>query len=623
MRSPKKYFKQTIDDEITLKSNQLASLIETYDEDEIIKLLIGYVLYELDEFEVDSIDSIKIALNYMLNIIQTRNVDRGIASKGTKSMSQKIDDIIDEGLDKLSNPEEDVESLIELQKEIDDIYYEKDNDPVTFGLLSSIIDIKNIEALNFVLYHYPKIVNIKDAEGVSIYRHIVRKTIDSISKLDEKEIRYYSKVLDIFTNVEAFYLSDKENGNILNELLDYLNDVGLERGRKRKKKIEHVDRLKTKIEEPDIKKYTPEELCEKYNIEPEFPEEFEYIDRINLPGYDQSRKKNEDYTISIDKKNGVIEDALSCTKLPNNKYLLKVHIADPLGYYDYYSSIITEAINRVETIFLKNKKTINDKEYNTIHMLPEFFIYSIANLRSEKDRLTRTYSFEVGEDVKYLGMEKTITRVDKNMTYKEAARIIEEEIEDNELKETMYNLKNAINIVDKKYQFTRRKNIRSIKTPAFWERVVEVTQNLVNYQFGRTSYENNYPCVYTVFEKDGKTNEALERLLKELESTYGSIKRKVPYDSICHHTYLSRDGIHENLGGIHYGRVTAPLRESEGIMNNRSQDLYLYPSTDEEKERFEQELDEYIEMANQKKEDIKTFIQEMPKTRAKRKTKKK
>ena len=86
MRSPKKYFKQTIDDEITLKSNQLSSLIELYDEDEVIKLLIGYVLYELDEFEVDSIDSIKIALNYMLNIIQTRNVNRGIASKGTKSI---------------------------------------------------------------------------------------------------------------------------------------------------------------------------------------------------------------------------------------------------------------------------------------------------------------------------------------------------------------------------------------------------------------------------------------------------------------------------------------------------------------------------------------------------------
>ena len=75
MRSPKKYFKQTIDDEITLKSNQLASLIETYDEDEIIKLLIGYVLYELDEFEVDSIDSIKIALNYMKNVKNILNTD--------------------------------------------------------------------------------------------------------------------------------------------------------------------------------------------------------------------------------------------------------------------------------------------------------------------------------------------------------------------------------------------------------------------------------------------------------------------------------------------------------------------------------------------------------------------
>ena len=623
MRNPKKYFKQTIDDEITLKSNQLASLIELYDEDEVIKLLIGYVLYELDEFEVDSIDSIKIALNYMLNIIQTRNVDRGIASKGTKSMSQKIDDIIDEGLDKLSNPEEDVESLIELQKEIDDIYYEKDNDPVTFGLLSSIIDIKNTKALNHVLYNYPKIVNIKDADGVSIYRHIVRKTIDSISELDEKEIRYYSKVLDIFTNIDAFYLSDKEKGNTLNEILNYLNDVGLEKGRKRKIKTGYIDRLKSKVEDPDVKKYTPEELCEKYSIEPEFPEELEYIDRINLPGYDTSRKKNEEYTITIDKKIGSIEDALSCTKLPNNNYLLKVHIIDPLGYYDYYSSIITEAIKRVESIFLKNKKTINGTEYHTINMLPNFFLYSIASLKEEKERLTRTYSFEVGKDVRYLGMEKTITKVDKNMTYKEAGRIIGEEIVDDELKETMYNLKSAINIVDKKYNFTRRKNIRSIKSPAYWERVVGVTQNLVNYQFGKTCYENNYPCAYTVFEKDEKTNEALDRLLKELESTYGSIKEKVPYENICHHSFLARDGVHEDLGGIHYARVTAPLRESEGIMNNRSQDLYLYPSTDEEKERYEIELDEFIDRANQKKEDIKAFIQEIPKTKTKRKTKKK
>lgn len=619
MKNPIKQFEQTLDNKIKLNSNQLAEYINYFEDkgEDIGLFLISYINQKMGDFFGGEIDSITIALDYLEDIYETRDINKDILSRKTKSISQKIDTKQIEEKSKFLNPEETIEALNEVQKEIDDIYYKKDLDPNTFKLLKMIIDRGNVKVLKYVFNNYPSIVNIKDATGKSVYRHVVERIINNIDILNKEMIVYYSNVLDILTGSESFYLSENDRSDILKEICDYLNDVGLEHGRKRKKKVEYIDGLKEKVANREKERLTFETLCDRHFIVPEYNKEIEGFDPIFLPIDDTERKRNDEFIITIDKNisGGALDDALSCTRLPNGNILLRGHIADPLAYYDFHSSIIQEALSREELIFLKRKYNIGNDEYSSIDIFPKSF-QELASLKESGDRFTRTYSFEIskdGQEIEYLGMKKTITNVTKNITTVESGKILDNMDCDSDLRETLFNFKDAIYSVNRKNKYVRRTNNRNVRNPNYSSSMIAVFQILINASVANNFWENGYPAAYRVFERDKESDDVIRLLISEIEPTYGSVNNKQIYDSLYTHTYLDTKGIHEDLGGIHYVKATSPLRESEGIMANRCQDLFLYPSKEQERKEYIKELDEYIEMANQKKTNIELFKSDLKK----------
>ena len=621
MKNPIKKFEETLDNKIKLTPDQLADYIDYFEDkgERIEKFLTEYIKDKMDEYYGgEDLSSVTIALEYLEDIVDTRYVNKDILSRKTRSLSQSIDTKQLEEKGKFINPEETIEVLNEVQKEIDDIYYKKELDPNTFKLLKNIIDRENIKVLKYVFVNYPSILNIKDANGRSVYRHVVERIINSIDILNKDKIAYYSNVLDLITNSESFYISEKDKADILKQIGDYLNDIGLEHGRKRKQKLEYVEKLKVKVTCPEKEVISFESLFEKHLIEPEYIEEIEGFDPVFLPKDDTERKRNDEYILTIDKNimGGPLDDAMSCTRLPNGNLLLKVHIADPLAYYDFHSNIIQTAINREEVIFLKKKYNIGEEELYAINIFPDSFSKEIASLDESNDRFTRTYSFEIskdGQEMEYLGMRKTISPITKNLTTVESGKILDNMDCDDDLRETLFNIKDALYLVNRKNKYVRRTNNRNFRNPNYSASMVAVSQILVNASAAKTFNENGFPCAYKVLIKDDQSDDVVRMLISEIEPTYGSIKNKQDYDNLFTHSYLDRKGVHEDLGGIHYVKVSSPLRESEGLMANRGQDLFLYPSTEEERKEFVKELDDYIEMANQKKRNIELFKNDLKK----------
>ena len=137
--------------------------------------------------------------------------------------------------------------------------------------------------------------------------------------------------------------------------------------KKNKNKLVWIGRITEQIKGLDDEKKDITEIAGKYNIQVYFdegvlncanlvetPKEGEMLDREIL----------DDYIITIDGPTAVeIDDALSCKKLENGNYLLGVHIASVLGYFQYDSNVIQEALDRNQSIYLPAKYQTKENDY--------------------------------------------------------------------------------------------------------------------------------------------------------------------------------------------------------------------------------------------------------------------
>lgn len=604
MKNPVKQFETVLDNNNVLTQDQLEDCLVYFKKKDIKLevLLADYIRDKVVDYTgKESLNSVMIALDYLDAIVERIDIDKELLSKKAKAISQRIDTKVMDEKKKFVNPEQAIKNLEEVQTRMDDIYYKALEELSLYDLLTIAIDRNDYGVIESAFINYPSIVNEKNAVGRTVYSHVVEQALNSISRLDENDYIYYASIIDLIRDSESFRPSKDEIDYIKKEIADFENRIPLIHGKKNRKETRKLfDNLKDRVRSSKEVSETFESLCQKHFIVPACPKGIETNDKIYLPGDDYTRTTNDEYTVTIDKKVGMgpLDDAMSCVRLPNGNYLLQIHTTDPLGYYDFDSDIIQEALRRKSVIMFPHRYNYGSEIYHSYEILPESFSMGVASLDAKKNRFSRTYTYEISRDGKEyedLDMKKTITEVSTNTTNVNSARILSGELYDEELTEALYNISNALIMINHIRNFSNTLDNINPSNPAFSAELERIAQNLVNYSNGVKLSKLGAPGPYRVFEKSKDQDSSTSRLLSELEEEYGTGQ-----SNMFNTAHLATSGIHEEMGGP-YVYATSPLREAESIMVNRCQDLYLYDSTPEEKEEYNKEVFRFIKEYSQKR----------------------
>lgn len=486
---------------------------------------------------------------------------------------------------------------------------------------------RNIEYIEYIFEKMPEIIRSKDKEGISLYRNIVRKYMQSMEAEEQEKLLYYKRLIQIILSKKDYKLSNYEKKNALADIQTELGKIT--KKRKNKEKIEQLKELKEFITSYSQNQVTIDSIASKYGIQLDFPQEV--IDEVHAlqPISDEQRKDRrviEDFIITIDGENtSEIDDALSCKRLSNGNYLLGVHIASILGYFNYESETVQNAFERGHSIYFR--KVIKDNNMSPI--FPNEFSSGIGSLEEGKEKLARTYLFEVSPKGEIVHEEfiKSIIRSNKRATYEEINEILETNTGATPLKETVVLLKEVAEILKQKYKgnelYELMKENKSDTTDLIVKRVaseeivyecMQLTGNRVAEFFAR----NNYPCLYRIHHVDEKLNDKIKALIDNLVSAYGKQETKKLYslmEGIYPRSEYGDSGSHMGLGLDHYCHCTSGLRRSADILVEHALEVcYDKDPTPEELIALENEIKNKKNIINQKDDSIDWFVEEVHKS---------
>ena len=566
------------------------------------------------------------------NIIKADELNKTLVYKKLNKLSFRIDRIISERKKYMLEEEYEVSKLASFIDKIDDIITELENkENKKVELLKLLIDEQQMEHLEYTFNKFPGFVNLKNKDEVSLFRNIINRYLESALNLDEESIMFYSNLIVLLQNQKSLNLSAIEKKQCLEDITRTLNTLtyNKKQSKKHKKEIYWINNLFTLIE-PDLskdrktaksRKLELDTVTEKYDIHNEFEDKYlDAVDEIKLPIKKEDypdRKEVDDYIITIDGPDAVeIDDGISCQKLPNGNYLLKVFIASPLGYFDYNSEIIQEAINRVHTIYLSK---------DVITIFPLSFAAEIASLLPGDYKLARGYFFEIDKlgNVVHKSFEKTIIKSSKKANYAEINRILKEGTKDEKLGNTLNNLSSLMNILENKYQASllyenikrNKEDTTELKVNKIGaEKLVYYSMMIVGEEVAKFFAEKGYPCLYRKLEINNNTTKQLETMINNVTNTYGGRVYDKLYQlisGIYPKAEYGQSGRHDGLQLEHYCHITSELRRAADIVVEHALEVcYDKVPTEEDLIELEKEVDRVANLINNKSKKIDWFTNE-------------
>ena len=322
-----------------------------------------------------------------------------------------------------------------------------------------INETRNIDYIDCTIKNMPNIVNVQDKDKVSLFRNLINRYLENVEDYNEENIQYYNNMISYIMNQKNFSLSEKERRQCLLDINKYLNKLTYKKkaAKANAKKVVWVDRLVDLIKELNEQKKDITEIANKYNVQVYFDDEI--LEQAKLSkepkeGQMKDREILDDFIITIDGEDAIeIDDALSCKKLPNGNYLLGVHIASVLGYFEYTSNIVQEALTRTRAIYLPAKYQTKDNDFQrAIPIFPYSFSAEAGSLIENSPKLARTFYFEIDPQGNLVNERfiKSVIRNNKKMTYEDANEIIQNGTQDEQLQETITNLNIVANLLDTK-----------------------------------------------------------------------------------------------------------------------------------------------------------------------------
>ena len=566
------------------------------------------------------------------NIIKADELNKKLVRKKLDKLSFRIDRIISERKKYMLEVEYEVSKLESFIDKVDDIINELENkENKKVELLRMLIDEQQMEYLEYTFNKFPGFVNLRNKDEVSLFRNIVERYLESALILDEESIMFYSNLIALLQNQKSLNLSSVEKKQCLEEITKTLNTLtyNKKQAKKHKKEIYWINNLFTLIE-PDLskdrktsktRKLEIDTIADKYDISNDFEEKhLESVEELDVPIKPENypdRRVVEDYIITIDGPDAVeIDDGISCKKLPNGNYLLGVHIASVLGYFDYDSDIVQEAINRVHTIYLP--KTV-------IPMFPFSFAADIASLLPNENKLTRSYYFEIDQlgNVVHKSFEKTIIQSAKKTNYSEINKVLEEGTKDENLSNIIDDLSGLMTILEKKYQASllyenikrNKEDTTELKVNKIGaEKLVYYSMMIVGDEVAKFFAEKEYPCLYRTLEIDQTTTKQLETMINNVTNTYGGRVYDKLYQlisGIYPKAEYAKSGRHSGLDLDHYCHITSELRRAADIVVEHAlETCYDKVPTEEELIELEKEIDRVSTLINNKSKKIDWFTSE-------------
>lgn len=561
-------------------------------------------------------------------------VDRKLTKKRIHKLEAKIDHIKIENKNKFSNIQKaytEFDKTIKELEQIESIVEEKNTKQ--YDLVRYIIEeTKDITYVEHTFLKMPNLVNTKDKDGNILYYNVLKKYMESVIDDNQEDSLYYSNVLALISNKKSFNFSEREKKKCLEEIYKQIDklSIGKRKQKKNKDKIETLNNLISNLKQECNEEIKISQIGGKYNISVFFNDAINQkakVVRIPKEGEMTDREVLNDYFITIDKEGAIeIDDALACTKNEKGNFIYIISIASPLGYFDYHSDIIQEALKRTQSIYLRHKYQDIPNDFNrTIPIFPYEFSARTASLVPGESKLTRSYIFEITPEGKIVSERfiKSITKSHKKTTYREIDDIITNGSDNKKLEETVKNLCEVTSILEKKYKaadlYEKIKEntedpsdlrVKSTGSEKIVYQAMLLTGNRVAEFFAR----NNYPCLYRVHQINNENAEKLQALIDNLTDTYGGDQFKKLYElieGIYPKGWYAESGEHAGLKLKNYCHVTSALRRAADIVVEHALEVcHDKTPTPKDLEKLQLEIQKQSQEINSKQKPIEWFVKE-------------
>lgn len=596
------------------------------------------VLFSLINEQIDTMTDTKLldrtveVMKYIgLLLVNSETIDRKLVSRKLYKLGEKLSRIEREGKKKynMKHLQSEFKKVRRQINELDTML--EDKEPKRYELMKFLInETRNIDYIDCTVKNMPNIVNVQDKDKVSLFRNLINKYLENVEEYNEENIQYYNNMVSYIMNQKNFSLSEKERKQCLLDINKYLNKLTYKKkaAKANAKKVVWVDRLVDLIKELNEQKKDITEIANKYNVQVYFDDEI--LEQAKLckepkEGQMKDREILDDFIITIDGADAIeIDDALSCKKLPNGNYLLGVHIASVLGYFEYTSNIVQEALTRTRAIYLPAKYQTKDNDFQrAIPIFPYSFSAEAGSLIENSPKLARTFYFEIDPQGNLVNERfiKSVIRNNKKMTYEDVNEIIQNGTQDEQLQETITNLNIVANLLDTKTHVSELyKNIKENTEDYSELRVKKMGSENIVYQamlltgtrVATFFNDHNYPCLYRVHKIDQENSGKLQAIIDNITENYGGKEFKNLYkllEGIYPKGFYATEGKHDGLGKEHYCHCTSGLRRAADIVVEHALEVcYDKTPTEEELALLEQEVEKRAKEITKKQAPIEWFV---------------
>ncbi len=596
------------------------------------------VLFSLINEQIDTMTDTKLldrtveVMKYIgLLLVNSETIDRKLVSRKLYKLGEKLSRIEREGKKKynMKHLQSEFKKVRRQINELDTML--EDKEPKRYELMKFLInETRNIDYIDCTVKNMPNIVNVQDKDKVSLFRNLINRYLENVEEYNEENIQYYNNMISYIMNQKNFSLSEKERKQCLLDINKYLNKLTYKKkaAKANAKKVVWVDRLVDLIKELNEQKKDITEIANKYNVQVYFDDEI--LEQAKLckepkEGQMKNREILDDFIITIDGADAIeIDDALSCKKLPNGNYLLGVHIASVLGYFEYTSNIVQEALTRTRAIYLPAKYQTKDNDFQrAIPIFPYSFSAEAGSLIENSPKLARTFYFEIDPQGNLVNERfiKSVIRNNKKMTYEDVNEIIQNGTQDEQLQETITNLNIVANLLDTKTHVSELyKNIKENTEDYSELRVKKMGSENIVYQamlltgtrVATFFNDHNYPCLYRVHKIDQENSGKLQAIIDNITENYGGKEFKNLYkllEGIYPKGFYATEGKHDGLGKEHYCHCTSGLRRAADIVVEHALEVcYDKTPTEEELALLEQEVEKRAKEITKKQAPIEWFV---------------
>lgn len=614
---------------------------------ELIDIHFKLLAQEIDSlYKSKNIGKIIVLLeNLNVMIANCDTINRDIIKRGILKLNEKIDRITIEDKRKLMKVVGDYGQIARKLKQVkttldsvEELNEGEESKPYDF--IKFLVDvIRDTGYVEYTLERMPNLVNVQDKNQTSLFRFVINRCIENISNCDEDNLCYYRNIASLIIYKDNFFLSDKEKNKVISDIYKGIDKLSVNKKEYKKNKdniawLQNITDIIKGIEDSqsDIKS-----IAAKYKVPVDFED---YIiteaKMAKVPGEnEEDRYYLDDYILSIDDSEAVqIDDALSCKKLDNGNYLLGVHIASVLSYFDYNSDIVQEAISRVKAIYLDKKYQFTEDDYNkVVPTLPYAFSAGIGSLFPNSPKYARSFYFEIDKEGNIVNEKflKSIIKNNKKASYAEIDKILKSGTTGEQLQNTITALEELCETIDKVYKPSylyekikeSNKDISDLRVKRKGaEKIVYLTMLLTGNRVAEYFAKKGYPCLYRVHEVNESNNKKLETMVKNLTETYGGDKYEKLYQlllGIYPKGWYAMEGAHYGLGLEHYCHCTSSLRRSPDIIVEHALDVcYDRKPSDRELARLESEIKNKVTEINSKLDPIDWFARDYSKSYQKR-----